>query len=102
MGAAQCIKLWYIVGTLDCSTLRSSSYAKLQQEYSSIVTLLCHRSAMHLPLRTADFAGGKAHKGISRSALSVWATVKEQVEALLREHKDYQLVLTGACLPYMA
>ena len=47
---------------------------------------------------SADFAGGKAHHGISKSAVRVWAAVKEQTEDLLKEHGDYQLVLTGAVL----
>lgn len=46
----------------------------------------------------ADFAGGKAHQGISQSAKRVWKAVKAPVEKQLREHKDYKLVLTGAYL----
>lgn len=46
----------------------------------------------------ADFAGGKAHQGISQSAKRVWKAVKEPVEKQLREHKDYKLVLTGGYL----
>lgn len=49
-------------------------------------------------LRAADFAGGKAHNGISQSALRVWRGVQEQVEKQLKEHSDYKLVLTGACV----
>lgn len=43
----------------------------------------------------SDFAGGRAHQGISQSAKRVWKGVQEQVESQLREHKDYKLVLTG-------
>lgn len=55
-----------------------------------------------LPFRNADFAGGKAHQGISQSAVRVWTAVKGEVEKQLREHSDYKLVLTGDwdyCLP---
>ncbi|CAM9575475.1 unnamed protein product [Pylaiella littoralis] len=45
-----------------------------------------------------DFAGGKAHNGISQSALRVWRGVQEQVEKQLKEHSDYKLVLTGHSL----
>lgn len=52
---------------------------------------------LSLPTQCAppDFAGGRAHQGISQSAVSVWNRAKDQVESLLREHDDYQLVLTG-------
>lgn len=46
-------------------------------------------------LATADFAGGRAHEGISKSALKVWLSAKDLIEELLREHDDYKLVLTG-------
>lgn len=48
-------------------------------------------------VRSAGFAGGIAHQGISHSARSVWATVKDVVEGMLREYDGYQLVLTGGC-----
>ncbi|CAN0409144.1 unnamed protein product [Ectocarpus sp. 12 AP-2014] len=54
-----------------------------------MVDLLCN---------TVDFAGGKAHQGISHSAVRVWTAVKGEVEKQLREHGDYKLVLTGHSL----
>ncbi|CAM9900340.1 unnamed protein product [Ectocarpus sp. 6 AP-2014] len=55
----------------------------------TMVDLLCN---------TVDFAGGKAHQGISQSAVRVWTTVRGEVEKQLREHSDYKLVLTGHSL----
>ncbi|CAM9689261.1 unnamed protein product [Ectocarpus fasciculatus] len=55
----------------------------------TMVDLLCN---------TVDFAGGKAHQGISQSAVRVWTAVKGEVEKQLREHSDYKLVLTGHSL----
>eukprot|EP00752_Nemacystus_decipiens_P015850 g14160.t1 len=55
----------------------------------TMVDLLCN---------PVDFAGGKAHQGISQSALRVWKAVKAQVEKQLREHEGYKLVLTGHSL----
>lgn len=49
------------------------------------------------PCCNSDFAGGKAHQGISQSAVRMWTAVKGEVEKLLREHSDYKLVLTGDC-----
>ncbi|CAM9729332.1 unnamed protein product [Ectocarpus sp. 4 AP-2014] len=55
----------------------------------TMVDLLCN---------AVDFAGGKAHQGISQSAVRVWTAVKGEVEKQLREHGDYKLVLTGHSL----
>lgn len=44
---------------------------------------------------SSDFAGGKAHQGIARSACVLWVAVKDRLESLLRENSGYKLVLTG-------
>lgn len=65
---------------------------------SIILSIFCF--VLFCFLHAADFAGGKAHHGISQSALRVWRTVQAQVEKQLREHSDYKLVLTGVCVYY--
>ncbi|CAM9535125.1 unnamed protein product [Scytosiphon promiscuus] len=45
-----------------------------------------------------DFAGGRAHQGISQSATRVWKGVQGEVESQLKKHGDYKLVLTGHSL----
>ncbi|CAM9551556.1 unnamed protein product, partial [Discosporangium mesarthrocarpum] len=47
---------------------------------------------------SVDFLEGTAHQGVARSAMALWDDVRGGIEDLLREHKGYQLVLTGHSL----